>query len=346
MNTLREHVALAPLTTIGLGGTARYFASCASIRQLKDVLHYAEAHGLSVHIMGGGSNTLFADAGFDGLVVQVALDGITYDPTGLVTARAGVVWDTLVAECVERDLAGIECLSGIPGLVGATPLQNVGAYGQQVSDVVAQVTALDRKTLKLVSLTGAECEFSYRYSRFKGRDANRFVITDVTYQLRPGGAPRLVYPEIAAAVSASPTLRDVRRAVLSLRQRKSMIVDPRDPHSRSCGSFFMNPVLGSKDLERLRSLYRQQGGESEIPVFPEGTAVKVPAGWLVEQAGFARGTRRGNVGTSPNHALAIVNYGGTTAQVLALAEEVIFVVRKKFGLTLIPEPVVVPAQLP
>jgi UDP-N-acetylmuramate dehydrogenase len=338
----RERVPLAPLTTIGLGGTARYFISCAKVAELQQALVFARERKLPVAVLGGGSNTVFADGGFDGLVIHVALSGTTFGADGKVAAGAGEKWDDLVRSSVERGLAGIECLSGIPGLVGATPMQNVGAYGQQVADVITGVTALDRRTLEVVSLNNRQCVFSYRQSRFKGADFGQYIITAVMYQLEPGGQPKLKYPELAAAVSDRPSLMEVREAVLALRRRKSMVVNAADPYSRSCGSFFMNVVLSKGDFDRLCQRYAQQGGSGDVPSFPDGDCRKVPAAWLVEQAGFSKGERRGKVGISPNHALALVNYGGTSAELLDLAADIQAAVKKTFGLTLVREPVVVP----
>ena len=343
MTTVREHVALAPLTTVGLGGEARYFVRCRTVEALQEALTYAHDRTMPVFVLGGGSNTIFADEGFAGLVIQTLLTGIVFEDKGRVTAQAGEAWDGLVAACVERNLAGIECLSGIPGLVGAVPVQNVGAYGQRVSDVIESVTVLDRETLVVSQMNRAECEFSYRHSRFKGRDTERYIIVAVTFRFLPGGAPTLAYPQLAAAVPTSPTLLDTRRAVIALRRTKSMVADPRDPHSQSCGSFFTNVVLSAAEFADLTQRYREQNGEGIIPSFPEGDQLKVPAAWLVEHSGFNKGLRRGGVGVSPNHALALVNYGGTTAEILALAAEIQQGVKEKFGITLAREPVVVPS---
>lgn len=348
---IREGIQLAPLTTIRLGGAARYFARCRTVAAVKEALALAQRRGWPVHVLGGGSNTVFSDGGFAGLVLQVALRGVELSRMGLhvhVRAQAGEPWDPLVRRCVAQRLAGLECLSGIPGLVGAAPLQNVGAYGQQVADTIVRVRALDRMTLREIAFTASECGFAYRHSRFKGADHGRYVILDVTFRLQPEGAPLLRYQPLVAMLSSSrgrrsdhPDLADVRRAVLTLRRRKSMIVRAEDLHSRSCGSFFINPVLAHSAWHSLVRRYRARGGVDDVPAFPAGRDVKVPAAWLVEHAGFTRGQRRGSVGISPNHALALVNYGGTTRELLALARAVERAVEKRFGVRLVREPVVV-----
>lgn len=344
MRGIREGVPLAPLTTVRLGGAARYFARCRTVAAVKDALALARQRSWPVHVIGAGSNTVFSDRGFAGLVVRVALRGVGMRRAGrhmLVHAQAGEPWDPLVRSCVAHNLAGLECLSGVPGLVGAAPLQNVGAYGQQVSDTIVHVRALDRQTLRVVAFSASECGFAYRYSRFKGADRDRYVILDVTFSLMPGGAPTLLYAPVAAALKGAPTLAAVRRAVLTLRRRKSMVVRGSDVHSRSCGSFFINPVLTSSQWRALQRHYRAGGGRDEIPAYPSGRMVKVPAAWLVEHAGFRRGQRRGKVGISPNHALALVNYGGTTRELLTLARAVERAVERRFGVCLVREPVVV-----
>ncbi len=331
---VRENVSLAELTTVGLGGKARYFVSGATINELKEALLFAREKNLAVHVLGGGSNTVFADKGFAGLVIKVELKGVEFKGEGLVAAAAGEEWDNIVEQCVKRDLAGLECLSGVPGLVGAAPVQNLGAYGQQAAGVVTEVMALDGQSLELVAFSNRQCQFGYRQSRFKKSDQGRYIITGVTFQLQPGGGPQLKYPELIETAGKSPTLGGVRQAVLKLRRRKSMIVNPEDPHSRSCGSFFVNPLIPRDDLARLRKNY-------QVPYFEVGDDVKVPAAWLVEQAGFSKGFRQDGVGISSHHALALVNYGGTTKELLALAEKIQTAVKKKFGIELEREPVVV-----
>ena len=333
MQILREHIPLAPLTTMGLGGPARYLAECTSLDEMRDCLTWAEAEGLSVQVLGGGSNVLFADAGYSGVVLKVGLSGVVFNGE-TVEVAAGEDWDGFVQCCVERGLAGVECLSGIPGSVGATPIQNVGAYGQEVKDTIAEVRALDRQTLAEIAFAPAECGFAYRQSRFKGAD--RFIVTSVTYRLDDSGQPQIRYPELRRHVDDEcPTLATVRDAVLALRRGKSMVIDPQDPNSRSVGSFFLNPVIDAEAFDALKDRY------PNVPHFPAAAGVKVPAAWLVEQAGFHKGLRRGDVGISERHALALVNRGGTTRAVLALAGEIRDAVEQTFGIRLEREPVLV-----
>ncbi len=351
---LKQDVPLAPLTTIGLGGAARFFLRAETVDQLRDTLRLADREKLPLHILGGGSNTLFADEGFPGLVVQVGLGGIDFqekDGYTYVTVGSGENWDALVRRCVEEGLAGLECLSGIPGSVGATPVQNVGAYGQEVAETVTRVIALERDSLELVEIPGAECNFGYRRSRFKGQDRGRYVLTAVTYRLQRGGKPCTGYAELcrhveqnfdlAALPSGRPALEAVRQSVLALRRRKSMVVDPADPNSRSVGSFFLNPILSTVDRQQLQERWEELGGTDPIPLFDTSEGTKVSAAWLIEHAGFHRGYRRGGAAVSANHTLALVNLGTTTREILELAAEIQAGVEDRFGLRLEMEPEVV-----
>jgi UDP-N-acetylmuramate dehydrogenase len=350
-NIIRENVALAPYTTIGLGGRTQYFAPCDSLGALRFCLNWAGEKGLPVQVLGGGSNILFPDNGFKGLVIRIDLPGIRFCPEGKwerVRVGAGQGWDALVRECVGRGLAGIECLSGIPGQTGATPIQNVGAYGQEVSETILRVRALDRQRLDAVAFDAAACDFGYRHSRFKGPDRDRYIVTGVDFRLRRQGRPCLAYPELRRRVesrvdpnateSGSPVLGAVRETVLALRRGKSMVVDPADPDSRSVGSFFLNPVLSRQQVATLKQM---AGNSGPIPTFAAPGGVKVPAAWLVEQAGFTKGLRRCGVGISSRHALALINCGGSTAELLSLAADIKDAVREKFGVDLEREPVVI-----
>jgi UDP-N-acetylmuramate dehydrogenase len=346
-------VPLADHTTIGLGGKARFFASCVSVDQILDALRFAQQQRLPVHVLGGGSNVIFPDGGYPGLVLQVRLRGISVAEgrPSLVTASAGEPWDGFVCFCIDHDLTGVECLSGIPGFVGATPIQNVGAYGEEVGETIRSVSAIDRQSLQTVEFSAQECSFGYRSSRFKLEDANRYVITSVTFGLQRNAPAVIRYPELQHAIDANggiatlrpgrPALSAIRAAVLTLRKKKSMVLDPADPNSRSVGSFFMNPVLSPEEFGRLERTWTQTGSVQAIPTFPASNGIKVPAAWLVEHAGFPRGFRQGGVGISSNHSLALVNYGGTTSELLALAEEIQRTVRDRFGVALEREPVVV-----
>jgi UDP-N-acetylmuramate dehydrogenase len=271
-----------------------------------------------------------------------------------LTAAAGEHWDPLVAFAADKGWAGLECLSGIPGYVGATPIQNVGAYGQDVSETIVAVEAMDVRTRARVTFDNEACRFGYRMSRFKSDDRGRFVVIGVTFRLRPGGAPSLKYAELSRHFAergvAAPTVAETRQAVIEVRRRKSMVLDPNDPNARSVGSFFMNPVVAAAEFDGMAARIIADGVASspdEIPHYPgrEGR-LKLSAAWLIERAGFQRGYRRGTVALSEKHTLAIVNRGGATAaDVVGLAREVRDGVRDRFGISLHPEPVFVGVSL-
>ncbi|WP_437982374.1 UDP-N-acetylmuramate dehydrogenase [Sorangium sp. So ce117] len=367
---VRESVPLAPLTTLGVGGPARYFAEAADEAAVVEAFRFAEARGVPLLVLGGGSNLLIADRGVDALVLRVRVRGIELlrgrgedgggeDSGGeiggggeagraLVRAGAGEAWDDLVARSVAEGWAGVECLSGIPGDVGATPIQNVGAYGQEVAETIVEVRAIDRATGAAAVLSGADCGFGYRDSRFKRAWRGRYVITAVTFALRPGGAATVRYPELQRALAApaggaAPPLGEVRSAVIALRRAKSMVLDPADENGRSAGSFFMNPTLApgaaAAVIARIEAAGVLAPGEA-IPQYPaEGGRVKLSAAWLIERAGFAKGTRHGAAGISTRHTLALVNRGGATAEeLLGLARRVRRGVLDRFGVALSAEP--------
>ena len=350
---MREHVPLAPYTTLGLGGVARYFVECGGENEIREALIYGRERALPVCVLGGGSNVVFLDAGFPGLVLRITIGGREFRDGSApeIQAGAGVDWDTIVRGTVERGWTGVECLSGIPGTVGGTPIQNVGAYGQEIADTLVRVTCLDRTTLTRRVFTAAECGFGYRDSRFKREDRGRYIVLDITARLARDRRPTLRYPELQAAVArvgaldtASPGqgVAIVRDAVLALRRGKSMVLDPLDPNTRSAGSFFMNPVLSAAAFGQLEARWRALGGAGSIPTYPAADgAVKVPAAWLVERAGFPKGYRRGGAGVSARHALALVNLGGTSAELLALADAIVGGVEQRFGVRLAYEPEVV-----
>ena len=352
---IREHIPLSTHTTIGLGGNARYFTTCERVEQIREALDFCAKENVLLQVIGAGSNLIFSDYGFNGLVMKLALRGVTTEDDGEateITAHAGENWDEFVKYCINIDCAGIECLSGIPGLVGATPIQNVGAYGQEVSDTIVNLTALDRTSGEAVEFSNTDCRFEYRQSRFKSSDLNRYLIVKVTFRLRKNGKPEIRYAELRNHISSQVDLNAldggrhsldaVRNAVLALRKRKSMVLDPADPNTKSVGSFFMNPVLATEQFNALKSLWTQAGHTNTIPTFSAKGGTKVPAAWLVENAGYRKGFRKGGSGISSNHALALVNHGGTTAELLALANEIQEAVRKRFGIQLEREPVVIP----
>ena len=335
-------VPLAALTTLGLGGPARRFARVTSVEDLRTALADGARHGERVLILGGGSNLVVADAGFEGLVIAMAITGVAIDGN-LVTVGAGESWDGLVAQTVAANLAGFECLSGIPGSVGATPMQNVGAYGQEVSDTIVWVEALDRDTGALRIIKAAECDFAYRASRFRGSD--RWAITRVRFELTAGPDSRPIrYAELAKALGIPDgevaPLAQVRETVLALRRGKGMVVDASDPDSRSAGSFFTNPLVDPTTFADLRE---RVGEGVTIPAWPaDHGRTKLSAGWLIERAGFARGHVAGPVGISNKHALALVHRGGgTTRELLELAATIQDAVRTRLGVELHPEPVFV-----
>ena len=340
-------MALSELTTIGLGGPARQLVEAAAGDDVVAAVAGADEAGEPLLVMGGGSNLVIADAGFDGTALRVLTRGVTASGDGAaarLTVAAGEPWDGIVARCVSEGLAGIECLAGIPGCTGATPIQNVGAYGQQVSDVIAAVRAYDRRARAIVELSPAQCAFGYRTSVFRGGE--RYVVLDVTFTLeRSRSARPLRYGELArvlgADAEARPPLAEVAEAVLALRRGKGMVIDPADPDSVSAGSFFVNPVLPADAFAEFRRRVAEVlGADVTPPAWPGADgAIKTSAAWLIERAGFHRGYRRGAVGISTKHTLALVNRGGaSSADLLALAREVRDGVRHAFGVTLEPEP--------
>jgi UDP-N-acetylmuramate dehydrogenase len=324
---------LAAHTTLRLGGPAREIVEARSEEALVAAMREAEPPLL---VLAGGSNVVVADEGFPGTVVRVATRGIERDGERVVV-QAGEPWDPLVEACVGEGLQGFECLSGIPGSAGATPIQNVGAYGQDVSETVEWVRAYDRAADAVVTMGAAECGFEYRRSVFKHRD--RWVVLAVAYRLResPESGP-IRYAELARAldvpVGGRAPLADVRAAVLALRRRKGMVIDPADPDSVSAGSFFTNPILEPDAFAAL---------PAGAPAFPEPDGrIKTSAAWLIEHAGFGRGHGAGNVGISSKHTLALVNRGGaSTAELLALARRIATGVAEAFGVALQPEQVFV-----
>jgi UDP-N-acetylmuramate dehydrogenase len=336
---------LAPRTTLGVGGAARFFLELRDVAEARAALAWAHGAGLAVVVLGGGSNLLVADRGLDALVLRVRFAGLEIASAGdhvHVTAGAGEPWDAFVASCVAAGHAGLECLSGIPGDVGATPIQNVGAYGQEVADTVLRVETLRRDTGELVLWDHAAAQFGYRDSVWKRAAKERFLVTRVTFALRPGGAPSVRYAELERALAdvAEPSLAAVRAAVITLRRAKSMVLDASDENGRSAGSFFVNPTLSIDEADAVRVRAALREGE-KMPAFPgENGRVKLSAGWLIERAGFPKGFADGRVGLSTRHALALVNRGGATAtELLTFARRVRDGVRDRLGVRLVPEPV-------
>lgn len=339
---IEENVPLAPLTTLKIGGAARFFVRAENEDQIIDAFNFAEEHGFELFVLGGGSNVLISDKGFDGLVLQIALKGITVKEN-TITAQAGEDWDEFVAFCVRQNLAGIECLSGIPGFVGGTPVQNVGAYGQEVSETIAAVRVFDRKSKEILQLSNADCKFAYRTSLFNSTDKNRFIVLAVTYELIKDGAPKIVYKDLREFFGArTPTLRETRDAVREIRAAKAMLVRQGGADANSAGSFFKNPIVENVQFERIKEIAGSFGVEN-VPAFKaDEQSVKIPAAWLIEQSGFQKGCRKGNAGLSTRHTLALTNRGGATAvEILELKSEIQSKVKEKFGVELVPEPVFV-----
>ena len=339
---------LADLTTLRLGGPAARFVEAHTERELVAAVREGDAAGDPVLVLAGGSNVVVADDGFSGTVVHVLTRGIVRDGAAF-TVQAGEEWDPFVAARVTDGLAGIECLSGIPGSTGATPIQNVGAYGQEVADVITSVRVLERGTGEICELTPDECGFTYRSSAFK-RERGQWVVLAVSFRLDPQPDARPIrYAELARALGVelgdTAPLADVREAVLALRRAKGMVIDPNDPDSVSAGSFFTNPILDPAHFEELEERVAAiLGPDVRPPSFPEPNGqVKTSAAWLVERAGFGRGHGApGPIMVSEKHSLALTNRGGgTTAELLALAREIQASVRKQFGVELLPEPVFV-----
>jgi UDP-N-acetylmuramate dehydrogenase len=341
---VREHVPLDSLCTLGVGGVARWFARADRADDVRAIHQWSVEHDVPLFVLGGGSNLVIADDGIDGLVLSMAVSGVSMAKVSggmLVSAGAGESWDTLVQTVVAQDLSGIECLSGIPGTVGGTPIQNVGAYGQEVSSVIERVTVFDRHNADLLEMTPADCRFSYRMSRFKTDDAGRFIVCGVSFRLTHS-SPTVSYPDLLAELERRavrhPIPLDVRDAVLKIRRRKGMVLDVADPDTRSVGSFFMNPVVTPDVRERIALIAGDQ-----VPGFTTADGrVKIPAAWLIERSGLRKGSGGETVGLSTKHPLAIVNRGGASASdVIAFAVTVKRAVLDWCGVWLRPEPVFV-----
>ncbi|MEV6787865.1 UDP-N-acetylmuramate dehydrogenase [Streptomyces sp. NPDC051098] len=343
---------LAPLTTFRLGGPATRLVTATTDDEVIAAVRAADTAGTPLLIIGGGSNLVIGDKGFDGTALRIATEGFRLEGTRLELA-AGEVWTDAVARTVEAGLAGIECLAGIPGSAGATPIQNVGAYGQEVSSTITEVVAYDRGSGETVTLSNAECAFSYRHSRFK-EHPERYVVLRVRFELEEAGglsAP-LKYAETARVLGVEPgdrkELAEVRRAVLGLRAGKGMVLDPEDHDTWSAGSFFTNPILEADEYAAFLDRVRERlGDETAPPAYPAGDGrTKTSAAWLIDKAGFTKGYGTGPARISTKHTLALTNRGGaTTEDLLALAREVVTGVREAFGVTLVNEPVTVGVSL-
>jgi UDP-N-acetylmuramate dehydrogenase len=379
---IEENKPLGPFTTFGIGGPARWFVEAISEEEIAEAVAWAGERGVPLFVLGGGSNLLVSDAGFDGLVLRVGLRGIEVAPvenpdehssganqeqtsgakapvdSGGIDVRAealtyqvaaGEDWDGFVQRAVEDNCAGVECLAGIPGTVGGTPVQNVGAYGQEVASVIDRVRAFDLREHIFVEFAAWECGFAYRRSRFNSTDRGRYVVTRVDYRLTPGGAPTVRYADLQRALAEvrkegrEANLAEVAAVVRRVRQTKGMLLVEGDPDCRSAGSFFKNPLVSEEQVRQIAAV----SGKAP-PRFPAGTGaenqgiVKVPAAWLIEQAGFAKGYRLGSAGISSRHTLALTNLGGASAaDVRALAGQITAAVEARFNIQLEMEPVLV-----
>ena len=347
MIRIQENVALAPLTTLQVGGPARYFADARHEDEVPEAVAFAKQHTLPFFVLGGGSNLVVADSGFPGLVLRISIGGLVSEASGhsvVFVAGAGHDWDAFVAQAVSQNCAGVECLSGIPGSVGGTPVQNVGAYGQEVAETIESVQAFDTQQNRIVTLPRPACRFRYRSSIFNREESGRYIILRVHYRLRRGGAPALKYADLHnhfADPKSPPTLSAVREAVREIRRTKGMLLVPGDPDSRSAGSFFKNPVLTAAQFDDL--VARAAAKRLEIPHYPALDAQhKVSAAWLVEHSGFSKGFRLGDAAISSRHCLALINPGTAHASdIVHLKEEIQERVQSEWGLLLEPEPVFV-----
>ncbi len=337
---VQQHVALAPRCTMGVGGQARFFVCADSVAQIQASCRWAQQAGIPTYVLGAGSNLLIADAGYDGLMLslspamaEVTVRQSTADEVRMRCAAAAP-WDAIVAQATAAGWAGIECLSGIPGTVGAAPVQNIGAYGQEVGDVLQEVRVVERHSGALRTLAAEALGLGYRSSHLKGRWAQQYVVVEVALALRPGGRGCVAYAQVAAALQAqAPTPAAVRAAVLRLRAAKGMLWEPGG--AAHVGSFFINPTVSGSQAAALRARFGL-----EMPQTPLADGqVKLAAAWLLEKAGCGRGLRRGAVGLAPQHALCVRAYpGATAAQVVAFAAELQQAVWSTFAVALQIEP--------
>jgi len=344
---IRENVPLAPLTTIGVGGPARYFLEARTAAEVAEGVSFSRRQQLALFVLGGGSNLVVSDRGWPGLVVKIAISGLEQraeNRRAIFEVGAGEEWDKFVAKAVAHGCAGIECLSGIPGSVGGTPVQNVGAYGQEVAETIESVLAFDTRDDQVRELCNEACSFRYRTSIFNTSERGRFIILRVTYCLEPGGEPQVEYADIKryfTGWSEKPTLAETRDAVRKIRASKAMLISPGDDDSRSAGSFFKNPIVSPEQYQELSA--RAAARNLTIPNYPALDRLKkISAAWLVEHSGFSKSFGHGRVGISRKHALAIVNRGGATAsEIVAFEEEIQRRVEDIWGIRLEPEPVFV-----
>jgi UDP-N-acetylmuramate dehydrogenase len=341
---IQQNVPLAPFTTFRIGGPARYFAEVGTESELLEAVTHAREHNLPIFVLGGGSNLLVSDSGFDGLVIHIALDGPIHftrtDSSIESTVAAGIEWNTFVLAACKQGISGIECLAGIPGSVGGTPVQNVGAYGQEVAETIASVRALDLESNTFVDLSNSECGFAYRRSIFNSAQRGRYIVTAVTFHFDAAAKPRLTYADLARHFGdAHPTPIEVYHAVREIRHRKGMLLVEGEPDCHSAGSFFKNPIVAESILDPIAAALHLT--VDKIPHWPAGdNQVKLPAAWLLERAGFVKGFALGDAGISSRHTLALINRGNATAtDIKNLRDRIEHEVNSRFGIRLEQEPV-------
>lgn len=341
---IQEHVPLAPYTTLRIGGPARFFCQITNESELVEAVSFARERNLPLFVLGGGSNLLVNDSGFDGLVLHMAIASQTQATTegNILNASvaAGTDWNAFVLSLCEQSISGVECLAGIPGSVGGTPVQNVGAYGQEVADTITQVRALDLETLGFVTLSHEECHFSYRSSIFNTTHRGRYIVTQVTFRFDRAATPRLTYADLTRHLAGkSPTPIEIYHAVREIRHSKGMLIVEGEADCRSAGSFFKNPVVPESLLTDIASTLEIPA--DKIPHWPAGESlIKLPAAWLLEKAGFTKGFQLGNAGISSRHTLALINRGNATAADLQkLRDTIQQEVNTRFHILLEQEPV-------
>jgi UDP-N-acetylmuramate dehydrogenase len=343
--SIQEHVLLAPYTTLRIGGPARFFCEVTTEAELLEAIHFTRQHSLKLFTLGGGSNLLIGDSGFDGLVLHIAIrlpiEATHHGRYIDYTVAAGTDWNNFVLNICEQGISGVECLAGIPGSVGGTPVQNVGAYGQEVADTITSVRAFDLDTGTFVALSHEECRFAYRSSIFNTTHRNRYIVTQVTFRLDSAALPNLAYADLQRhfAGRATPTPMEIYHAVREIRHRKGMLIVEGEADCRSAGSFFKNPVVPESTLTNIAEILSIPTGK--IPHWPATDGnTKLPAAWLLEQAGFPKGFQQGNAGISSRHTLALINRGNATAaDIVHLRDIIQQQVKARFSIHLEQEPV-------
>ncbi|MBI2607740.1 MAG: UDP-N-acetylmuramate dehydrogenase [Candidatus Doudnabacteria bacterium] len=340
---VQENYPLKQLTTFEIGGLAAFYTQVTSLEEVREALEFAHQKSLKIFILGGGSNVLISDEGFSGLVIHNQIQDLSFkikDDEALVTIGAGEDWDEVVKRCVEQDLAGIECLSGIPGSAGGAVVQNIGAYGQTISDVLEEVEAVECGSGNIVKFNREQCGFEYRDSDFK-KNPGKYIVTKFRLSLVPHGRSVLNYQDLVKYFSNQNqhSLRDVRKAVIEIRAKKGNVILPGFEKFKTAGSFFKNPIVSREEFDKIKFLVKKNGGESDCqdPWFwgVEDGKIKLAAACLLASAGFRKGYKQGRVGISPKHPLALINIGEATArEMLALSWNIKQAVKSKFGVEL------------